>query len=207
MRFKLLVEGFTEKAAPTFLKRWLDPQLTNPVGIDVVRFDGYADFRRKLVQTARMHLEGPKNAEIIAVVGLLDLYGPDFYPTDKTTAQERNDWAIRHFESLVGREKFRMFFAFHEFEAWLLSDPQIFPATVRQALPRKSAQPEKVNFTEPPAKLLNAIYQKQLKRDYKKTVNGPELFSRLDPSLAVQKCPYLKLMLAEMLKLAKAAGN
>ncbi len=41
MRFILFVEGYTEnKALPQFLKKWLDPKLSNPVGIKTVRFEG-----------------------------------------------------------------------------------------------------------------------------------------------------------------------
>ncbi|MHB1425063.1 MAG: hypothetical protein ACYC3I_17975 [Gemmataceae bacterium] len=40
----------------------------------------------------------------------------------------------------------------------------------------------------------------------KKTTYGKQLFSKLDPLVAVSKCPYLKAMLDEMLLLAKAAG-
>lgn len=40
MRFILFCEGHTEcKALPAFLKRWLDPKLSSPVGIKPVRFD------------------------------------------------------------------------------------------------------------------------------------------------------------------------
>lgn len=74
MRFILLVEGRTERdSAAAFLKRWLDPQLTQPVGINVVSFDGYADLVRKMATKASLHLEGPKQGEIVAVIGLLDL--------------------------------------------------------------------------------------------------------------------------------------
>jgi hypothetical protein len=35
---------------------------------------------------------------------------------------------------------------------------------------------------------------------------GKQLFAKLDPMTAVPKCPYLKAMLEEMLRLAKVAG-
>jgi Domain of unknown function (DUF4276) len=208
MRFVLLVEGQTEKdSAADFLKRWLDPQLTQPVGVQVVTFNGYAEFARKAPTKARMHLEGPKQAEIIAVVGLLDLYGPEFYPPDKTTADDRFVWGKAQFEGKVGLDRFRMFFAVHEFEAWLLSQPEVFPRNVASALPTaKTAQPERVNFNEPPAKLLDRVYTQTTKKNYKKTTYGKQLFAKLDPLIAVQKCPYLKVMLDEMLRLAKAAA-
>jgi hypothetical protein len=208
MRFILLVEGKTERdSAAAFLKRWLDPRLSQPVGIQPVPFDGYADLIRKMAMKARMHLEGPKQSEVVAVIGLLDLYGPDFYPATKTTATERYEWAKQHFEREVNLERFRMFFAVHEFEAWLLSDPDIFPPPVRHALPKTVAQPERVNFDEPPYKLLDRIYMKQTQRHYKKTTYGKQLFAKLDPAIASAKCPVLKAMLEEMLELAKACGH
>jgi hypothetical protein len=43
MKFILFVEGYTEKQGIlTFLKRYLDPRLSQPVGIKPVRFDGWA---------------------------------------------------------------------------------------------------------------------------------------------------------------------
>ena len=44
MKFVLFVEGYTEKKAlANFFKRWLDPKLDKSVGIQVVRFEGWAD--------------------------------------------------------------------------------------------------------------------------------------------------------------------
>jgi hypothetical protein len=207
MKFILLVEGKTERdAVAEFVKRWLDPQLSQPIGIQVVAFDGYADLVSKMAIRARMHLEGPKRSEIVGVIGLLDLYGPTFYPPDKTTAEERFAWGKEHFEKEVGLDRFRLFFAVHEFEAWLLSQPGIFPREIKNALLGKVPQPEKVNFNQPPAKLLDRIYTEKTKRSYKKTTYGTQLFAKLDPLVAIGKCPYLKALLDEMLSLAKAAG-
>jgi hypothetical protein len=207
MRFVLLVEGQTEgDSAGKFLKRWLDPRLKQPIGIQVVTFDGYTELVRKMATKARMHLEGPKRGEIVAVFGLLDLYGPTLYPDDKTTAEERFAWGKAHFEKEVGLDKFRLFFAVHEFEAWLLSQPDIFPTEIKNALPAKTAQPERVNFIEHPAKLLDRIYKQKTRRNYKKRTYGKQLFAKLDPEVAVARCPYLKSMLDEMLKLARAGG-
>jgi hypothetical protein len=188
------------------LKRWLDPKLDQPVGIQVVPFQGYAQLLSKVATKAQMYLDGPSSDEIVAVIGLLDLYGPQFYPGHLTSASERYEWAVRHIQREVGRDGFRMFFAVHEYEAWLLSEPTILPAQVRSAIPGRAEQPETVNFDEPPAKLLDRIYKARLKRTYKTTTYGKELFARLDPAVAVQKCPYLKSMLEEMLRLARAAG-
>ena len=81
-----------------------------------------------------MHLEGPKQTEILAVIGLMDLYGPRFYPGHLSTADERHQWAKEHFEKQVGLDRFRMFFAVHEFEAWLSSQPDIFPRDIQNLM-------------------------------------------------------------------------
>jgi hypothetical protein len=77
-----------------------------------------------------MHLEGPDKNEVIAVISLLDLYGPTFYPDHLKKSKERYDWAKNDIEGKVNQAKFFQFFAVHEVEAWLLSEPNIFPADV-----------------------------------------------------------------------------
>ena len=207
MKFILFVEGQTEhKAVPAFLKRWLDARLRQPVGIKSVQFEGWRELVNDMRQKAHMHLNGPNSRDVIAVVALLDLYGPTIYPRDKQSAAERFSWGRMHFEKLVGHEKFRLFFAVHEIEAWLLSEPRLFPAEIGDRLQDKADRPETVNFNEPPAALLNSLYRQAMGRSYKKVVYGKQLFDKLNPKVAYQKCPALKAMLDEMLRLAKAAG-
>lgn len=201
MKFILFVEGHTEnKAISTFLKRWLDPKLSQPVGIQTVRFDGWAELVKDSPTKAELHL---KRNDVIAVIALLDLYGPTFYPPHAKTADERYAWAKKDLEKKVGQPKFFQFFAVHEIEAWLLSDPFIFPNPVQRSVQAISQSPETVNSTNPPAKRLADIYKKEIKRKYKKVVFGKDLFSRLDPNLAYRKCPRLKQLLDEVLRLAK----
>jgi hypothetical protein len=202
VKFVLFVEGHTErKAIPAFLKRWLDPQVNQNVGIQSVRFEGWSEFRRKISRSANMHLNGPDSEQIIGAIGLLDLYGLDFFPAHISSTPDRHDWAAAHFQREVSHPKFRMFFAVHEIEAWILSQPHILPASVQNGLPASSALPETVNFKVPPAKLLDRLY----KGGYKKIVYGKNLFDRLDPSVAYSKCRYLARMLDEMLTMAKRA--
>ena len=103
-------------------------------------------------------------------------------------------WGVRFFQ----------FFAVYEVEAWLLSEPKNFPFVIQKAFTNKIDHPETVNFDEPPAKLLERLYSSYVKRTYKKVVNGKELFGRLDPDVAYQKCPKLKVLLDKMLELARA---
>ncbi|MBU4011151.1 MAG: DUF4276 family protein [Proteobacteria bacterium] len=204
MRFILFVEGYTEnKALPQFLKKWLDPQLPNPVGIKTVRFEGWPELIKDAPLKAKMHLDGPDKNQIIAVISLLDLYGPTFYPRELKESKKRYDWAKKYIEKKVNQPKFFQFFAVHEVEAWLLSDPDIFPVEVKRAFPKKIENPEKVNFNDPPAKLLERLYPLHVNRSYKKVVNGKELFGKLNPSTAYNKCPSLKELLDKMLDLAR----
>ena len=106
MKFVLFVEGHTEqKAVPSFLKRWLDPKLHQPVGIKSVRFDGWAELVKDVETKAHMHLKSP---DVIAVVSLLDLYGPTFYPAEILTASQRQQWGRRSSNRRSGTPGFCM---------------------------------------------------------------------------------------------------
>ena len=203
MKFILFVEGHTENLAiPAFLKRWLDPQLPTPVGVKPVRFDGWPELLKDSPTKAKLNLA---KDDVIAVIALLDLYGPTIYPKENNAVKERYAWAKKELEGKVEQDKFFQFFAVHEVEAWLLSDPSIFPNSIRSSIKKISQSPEAINNTRPPAKRLNDIYRKMTKRGYKKISNGRDLFSKLDPKVAYSKCPHLKELLDAMLKMAKEA--
>jgi len=115
MKFVLFVEGHTErKAIPSFLKRWLDPKLPRPVGIQCVRFDGWAELVKDSPGKAKLYLS---KSNVIAVIALLDLYGPAFFPRAKKTPDEKYLWAKEYLEEKVkketGQDKFFQFFAVH----------------------------------------------------------------------------------------------
>ena len=209
MKYVIFVEGHTEKECLSdFIGRWFDKQkLSQPIDIEVVRFDGWPNFNKNAVKKAKDYLESPERDEIIAVIGLLDLYGPTFYPGDITTVKQRYEFAVKRFENQVNNpKKFRMFMAVHELEAWLLSQPEIFDQPVYKALKNEERQPETINFDKPPKKLLHELYCNNMRKGYIERVYGYHLFRKLDPSIAYEKCPYLKIMLDEMLKMAQKAG-
>ena len=200
MKFILFCEGHTEhKALPAFLKRWLDSRLAQPVGIKSVRFDGWRELVDDSPKKAGIYLAKP---DVIAVIALLDLYGPTIYPLHLTTAKDRYNWAKNSLERKVDNSRFKQFFAVHETEAWLLGDKNVFPRQIKSILNRYSRLPESVNFTKPPAKLLNDVYLQATQRRYKKVTHGKELFMKADVNLAYNSCPSLKQMLDEMLFLA-----
>ena len=170
MRFVLFVEGHTEKKGiGGFLKRYLDPpRLRQPVGIKVIRFEGWSDLVKDLPQHARLHLDDDEHRDkTIGLIALLDLYGPTFYPSHARSAGQRAEWAKKHFESEVNHPRFRMFFAVHEVEAWFLSNPALFPGKLAGALKAKARKPEDVNFDHPPKVLLKKLYREKMKREYR----------------------------------------
>jgi hypothetical protein len=114
-------------------------------------------------------------------------------------------WAKTELERRVGDSRFRQHFAVHETEAWLFSDPSVFPESVRDRIQEFAQRPESVNFQQPPSKLLQALY-KAGGRDYKKVTDGSILFGKLTPDVAYAKCPHLARLLSDMLSLAKSAG-
>lgn len=206
MRFEIISEGETEKESiASFLKRWLDPQLAEPVGIRISNEKGYARAVSKFASKAKAKLAAPGNNDIVGVIGMIDLYGPE-YPAHVATVDERYDYLKTEIEGKVDDPRFRMHFAVHEVEAWLLSDKSIFPQAVQSIWPAQLAPPEKVNFQNPPSTLLKALYRRATRKNYKKITYGKQLFDKLDPATAVKACPYLKAMLEDMLAMAKAKG-
>lgn len=203
MRFVLFCEGWTEKGAlPDFLRRWLDSKLPSKVGVQPVRFNGWAEMVKDIPVKARLHL---CRSDVIAVVAPLDLQGPTFYPPDRTTVAERYKWAKAHLEERAQQPRFRQHFAVHEIEAWILSQPEVLPPAVLKKLPGKHVKPETVNFDEPPACLLNRLYVEATGWNYKKRTYGEELFRKLNPQVVWEKCPYFRDLADELVDLAKKA--
>lgn len=204
MKFILFCEGYTERSAlPQFLNHYLNSQgLSQKVGVQPVRFNGWAEMVKDSRTKAHLHLRNP---DVVAVIALLDLYGPTIYPANCIGAMQRVAWAKQHLETAVGHPKFRQHFAVHDVEAWILSQPDILPVAVKKKLPGKVAQPETINFNEPPAYLLDRLYSETMKRGYKKVTYGDQLFRELNPTLVAQRCPSFRAMTEDMLALAKAA--
>ena len=204
MKIVLLMEGWTEKELPPFLKRWLDPRLPQPIGIQPVRSEGANHFLDHVTIKTRLHLTNPDTA---AVFGLLDLYGLRLDYPRHSDRDQKIAFAREYIVNLVDRAdrpRFKQHFAVHETEAWFLSDPRLFPTIT---LPASCAHPEDVDFGEPPAKLLDRLFSQGKGRGYKKTIMARNLLPRLDPALVYQKCPNFKHMMDEMLYLARQALN
>lgn len=206
-RIALFVEGDTErgdarrKTLPTFFHKWLDPQLPrgSRVGIKARKFQGVSNYLDDLPKTIELYLT-ERRANF--VVGLVDLYG---LPPDRIdlsgygSVKEKVTAARKHIRDLVSpefRNRFRQHFAVHEVEAWLLAYPEKWPPDVRDRIRKRP--PEQVDFTKPPAKFLKEI----LGGRYKKTVYAKNLFPNVDPQQAIDTCPFLKLLVEDLLAIA-----
>jgi len=205
MKILLFVEGDTEnKTLPDFLKKWLDSKLDNRISVEPIVFSGCGDYLKRAGKKSQLHLD---NSEVIAIFGLLDLYGLPEKCKGGNTVDEKIDFARKRIiESLPEecRPRFRQHFAVHELEAWLLSDPDIFPRGIK--LPVECGNPETVDFDNPPAKLLKELFRKYKKNySYKKTVDGVNLFKKLSPKTVRKKCPNFKKFTDEILAAAENA--
>ena len=202
MKIVLLVEGDTEKKVlPEFLQRWLKGKMEPLPAIFPVNTKGCGNQLKECAFRASMHLE---SRDVLGVIGLLDLQGPDCQPHCTTTTQRR-DHLRKSLEQEVNSPHFRQHFAIQELEAWLLSDPNIFPTEVKKTLLKKVTRPETLQGNDLPGKLLERLYLEKTKRTYKKTSHGAELFAKLDPDHAAAKCPALKALLDDLLKFAASA--
>ena len=198
MTIVLFVEGETEKYLPEFLSRWLNPKLANSVAIKPVDLKGSGNYRKEFAGRARLAVQSP---HVVGAVGLLDFSGSGIrYPDG--TLQEKYVWAKQELEREVNDSRFRQHFAVHETEAWLLSEPGIFPRAVIPHLP-KATNPETINTQDPPSHRLKTLYHQRLGKTYDKPLAGSILFRKLDPETAYRCCPHLKLLLDDILALGQ----
>lgn len=220
MKFALLVEGETEGLGlAAFMNRWLADQFeprTSP-GFKVSEYEGWSALRDDAPKKAKTYLTEHAHRDVIAVISLLDLYGPDIYPTHKTTVAERYAAGRKYMEDRVKKyfkdeglpsdlsTKYRHFFAVHETEAWFLTRPDLFHKDIRNAL-SKQKPPEDVNFKTPPGKLLEDLHLRFTRHAYVKTSTAKNIFPKLDAQATADKCPYLSNMLLELREMARVAG-
>jgi len=192
------VEGDTEKCLPAFLTRWLNARIQGSIQIRAINFHGVGNYRSEF---ARRALRDLQSSEVIGIIGVIDFYGSGL-PYPPGSIHEKYVWAKLHMEQQVGAQNFLQHFAIHETEAWLLSDPGVFPSAIRSGLP-KASNPETVNTVHPPSDRLKKLYRTRLNGHvYGKAVDGANLFSKLNPETAYERCPHLKLLLDDILTLA-----
>ncbi len=194
----LFVEGQTERQIlSSFIKRTLD---TN-IKISIINFKGSGNFIKEIKRKVWLQIQSPQKDDIIFTFGLLDWHGfKDKLPNNVKNMIEGPEAGSQYIENLVHQDKFKMFFAVYELEAWLLSEPDIFPNKIINELKNRisSKRPEEINFNEPPSKLINQLYIKHLNSNFKKVVNGKLLFEELDKNKVLEQCPYFANMISDI---------
>ena len=196
MRFILIVEGDTEKRSiEGLIRKHLAEKTRKNIGVTAININGYGNFFRDLPQKVKKYLTGPDKEEIIAIAGLMDLYKTPYAREVNRSIRERILQGTQLFEDSVKQDRFRMFFAVHEYEAWLLSDVEKFDPAIKGRIASHARNPEEVNTDEPPSKYLKRIYSEYLHREYKKTVDGKVLMGRVDPQKVYEKCPNYRVMI------------
>jgi len=178
--------------------------------VQSLKISGFASFREVIWAPQRLNvLIGPNGSGKSNLLRVLDLIRASAEGELRPFILSRGGlprllWqGSAKLERQVGDARFRQHFAVHETEAWLLSDPAIFPPAIRSRV--ATDRPESVNFHEPPSKLMVRAYRAN-GRKYKKTIDGPALLQKLDPNRAYERCPHFRALLEDMLSLAKAAG-
>jgi hypothetical protein len=172
--------------------------LPQPVTITAIPFRGAQDYLEHFADRIKLALAAQS---IDRAIGLIDFFRSGIaYRGD--TVQEKYQSAKQELELRVKDARFIQHFAVHETEAWLLSDHSIFPAAIRPDLP-KTSNPETINSAHPPAAILNELYVRRLTKKYKKPIAGASLFAKLDPNITADRCPHLKLLLDDILRLAR----
>lgn len=196
MRFILVVEGDTEKRSiEGLIRKQITDKTGKNIGITTININGYGNFTHDIPKKVKKYLTGPDKDEILAVAGLMDLYKTPYAGDVNRTVQERIFQGTRLFEDSVQQDQFRMFFAVHEYEAWLLSDAEKFDPSIRNRIASHARYPEDVNTDEPPSKYLKRLYSEYLHREYKKTVDGKVLMGRINPEQVYEKCPNYREMI------------
>ncbi|MBI2302203.1 MAG: DUF4276 family protein [Armatimonadetes bacterium] len=195
--FVVVAEGGTERRVlGPLLQRWLATRFASAPGVKVHSASGLGKHQKLREQLARLTPDAPGANEVIAVISLLDLHGCGLtFPPSYWSLKQRIRWATRRIETGADAPRFHHCFAVHEVEAWLLAQPEVFPAEVRRRLRKLAVNPEEVDDLDPPAARISEAYRGALNRAYEKVRDGARLFGRLDPEIAASRCPNLRLLL------------
>jgi hypothetical protein len=84
----------------------VDRRLPQPIRVSPVQLRGWQRYTKEIATKADLAL---RDASTVGI-GLLDLYGPTFYPPN---VADRYAWAKKKFENEIGSERFVQHFAVH----------------------------------------------------------------------------------------------
>ena len=191
MTVVLLVEGATETALESHIKRFLDQRAERESKPKLaLKTKPFRTMPSEKQLRKRLSLELRDN-RVTAVIGLLDVY-PNF-----GSAAEVKELMRR---AAGYDERFYAHAAQLDVEAWLIPYWEFICNRIGVNRTRPGSNPEQVNNTNPPSKHLGALYQ-IAKRKYKKPIEMNAILERQDLTLAARECREFRLLLNTLLRL------
>ena len=203
LRIALIVEGDTEKAFVTHLRKFLSVHLHDRMPkLDPAPYDGRIPTGDKLRRTV-LNLLNDHNRPADCVIALTDVYTgtqpPDF--KDAADAKER-------MRAWVGQEpRFFPHAAQYDFEAWLLPYWSTIQKMAEHNRSAPSTNPESVNHSEPPAHRIMSMFQVgKCRGKYVKPRDADRILRDNDLGIAIDQCPELKAFINTILTVCGAAS-
>lgn len=197
MKIKVLCEGQTEEGLRALLAKAID---IRKCGIHIKSYDGVTRLLHKL--DSRVKEELASGAEVVFC--LVDYH---HFPLPEEARALPSDQRVVAIQNHViewldksRRHALRCFVVLHEVEAWILADDQ----AVAQRLKFKNLpawpEPEKVNDTNPPARVLEQLFRTRspLKKRYVKVKDGVDLLRKIDFQKVYDKCPVFRKLIDEL---------
>jgi len=191
MKIVVLVEGKTEIALRTKLNEFINDRLKlenkSRIGIDTKSFKGTPDCDQ-IKDRVEMNLNNP---DVIAVVGLLDVY-----PNFKSAGETKN-----FLRDCVGDEpRFYPHAAQFDFEAWLMPFWDDICRKLKINKKSPGANPEQINLNKPPSKYLEELYRLAKSRyKYDKIRDAYSILKDKDLTYSAKQCTELKSFLNTLL--------
>lgn len=200
-------EGETDKHILSFLLDHFQSELRpgkSPVALRVHPLGGskYLTDIGKVVTNRIVVEQDP------VVFGLIDFYGlinrfPKVAKWEGDPLPQRLEYITNQVKQRIPaayRPQFHQHFAVHDIEAWLLADEGPLQAMFGRPGVGPWHRPETVNLSKPPSAVLAELYRLKGREAYIKSVNGPSLLSKASPKAILDKCPYFKMLIDDLME-------
>jgi hypothetical protein len=202
VKIVILVEGKTERAFKTHLLDYLETQLQGAMPkLDFHLYHGRIPTHDKLRRIVENNLKGKNPADY--VIALTDVYTgttPHVFKDAADAKEKMRAW--------VGAEtRFYPHAAQYDFEAWLLPYWSTIQKLAGHNKTAPGSAPEAVNHDRPPSRHIGEIFSIGKCRDsYIKPRDAKRILKENDLSVAINKCPELKLFINTIITLCKGTA-
>lgn len=197
MRIALLVEGDTEKAFLSSLRRFLQSRISGRMPrITPHPADGLLGRKEHLQKEVFRHLQMDDEIHVIALA--------DVYTGTPRIFEDAVD-AKRKMRQWVGPEpRFHPHAAQYDFEAWLLPYWRTIQRIAGSDRTPLADRPESINHTKPPSARLQEVFRTGSRGErYSKIRDAKRILQGQDLLIAANACPELKAFLNTILSLSE----